>query len=372
VKKKPLIPYCISIFILGMGILPVYCFGQDQTDSVQQLITVIKSGPMLYRTPEATDYFSQGVTLTGQAQGDERDAAIKTLRALIRLGDMGEAAKAAVPAIVEMFPQFEHVTIKKAVHFTKGNGTMEDWVQTFLVTEKNKFSFSSPFIEYASISKCENWMEAVPVTTMLQKRMGAGGRIVDAIADIVIVLRVNAGACALARITGSDAGNTREAWKAWLQKSTAASAAQAAPIPAPSAPKPGKPAEMSIGGKYKIYLLTGDALSGTVSAMDDSSIAFTTDGGRPYTFKTVLVDKYEQLDSAVPKQTGAAPDSALTYEDLFTATMTGKTLQVATQNGSIFKGVLVAAGPTVIRLSVEGMEVPISKSSIVKLTLVSK
>jgi hypothetical protein len=372
-KKIPFNYLAPFVFIAYLSPVSISCFGQDQADSVQQLITVIKSGPMLYRTPEAAEYFSQGVTLSGQAQNDGREAAIKTLRALVRLGDMGDQAKAAIPAIMEMFPQFEHVVVKKAVHFTKGNGTMEDWVQTFLVTEKNKFSFSSPFIEYASISKCENWMEAVPVTTMLEKHMGPGGRIVDALADIVIILRVNAGACALARITGSDAGLTREAWQNWLQKNrTALSTTSLAPPQA--SPKPAQSAEMSVGGAYKISLLTGDVLSGVVTSMDDSSMSFKTDGGRPYTFKKVLIDKYKPIATSTPAvtQTSAAPTSQLTYEDLFSVSMIGKTLEVTTQNGSIFKGNLIAAAPTVIRLSVDGLEVPVSRGAISKLLLISK
>ena len=362
----------IIVFIACFSPVSIRCFGQDQADSVQQLITVIKSGPMLYRTPEAAEYFSQGVTLSGQAQNDGREAAIKTLRALVRLGDMGDQAKAAIPAIMEMFPQFEHVVIKKAVHFTKGNGTMEDWVQTFLVTEKNKFSFSSPFIEYASISKCENWMEAVPVTTMLEKHMGSGGRIVDALADIVIILRVNAGACALARITGSDAGLTREAWQNWLQKNRVV-LSTASLAPPQAFPKPSQSAEMSVGGAYKISLLTGDILSGVVTSMDDSSMSFKTDGGRPYTFKKVLIDKYEPIATSAPvAQTSSAPTSQLVYEDLFSGSMIGKTLEVTTQNGSILKGNLIAAAPTVIRLSVDGLEVPVSRGAISKLLLISK
>jgi hypothetical protein len=363
----------IIVFIACFSPLSIRCFGQDPVDSVQLLISVIKSGPMLYRTPEADEYFSQGVTLSGQAQNDGREAAIKTLRALVRLGDMGDQAKAAIPAIMEMFPQFEHVVVKKAVHFTKGNGTMEDWVQTFLVTEKNKFSFSSPFIEYASISKCENWMEAVPVTTMLEKHMGSGGRIVDAVADIVIILRVNAGACALARIMGSDAGLTREAWQNWLQKNQVA-LSTASLAPSQASPKSAQSAEMSVGGTYKIYLLTGDILSGVVTSMDDSSMSFKTDGGRPYTFKKVLIDKYEPIVISTPAvtQTSTAPTSQLTYEDLFSVSMIGKTLEVTTQNGSILKGNLVAAAPTVIRLSVDGLEVPVSRGAISKLLLISK
>lgn len=372
--------FSIMAFIMGITVMPNCCFGQDQTDSVQQLVGVIMGGPSLYRTPEAVDYFSRQQSPVGQADPQQRDAAIRSLRAAIRLGDMGDRAKAAVPALIDMFPQLEHVVAKLGVHYTTGNGTMEDWVQTFLITEKNKFSFSSPFIEYASISKCENWMEATPVTKMLSKRLGSGGRIIDAMADINIILRVNAGACALARITGMDAGNTREGWQKWWERSGGGAYQAATPSPASVPRNSGKFREIAVGGKYKIYLVTGDSLIGSVTSMDDTSIVFDTDGRRPYTFKTVLIDKYEVV--SLPVQTmvrpasdvGTKPSEAgpLSFDDLFAASMRGKPLEITVRNGSIFKGTLVSVGPDVARLDVEGMDVPISRKTITRIVLVSK
>jgi hypothetical protein len=354
--------------------MPNCCFGQDQADTVQQLIGVILGGPSLYRTPEAVDYFSRMQPNTIGSDVQQREAAIRSLRAAIRLGEMGDRAKAAIPGLIDMFPQLEHVVAKRGVHYTKGNGTMEDWVQTFLVTEKNKFSFSSPFIEYASISKCENWMEATPVTTMLSKQLGSGGRIIDAVADIIIILRVNAGACALGRITGTDAGNTREEWKRWWQQNGGGTYQAAAPTATPQ--KSGKFSNITVGGKYKIYLVTGDTLAGTVTMVDDTSIVFNTEGQRPYTFRTVLIDKYEVLSSPVQSSVQqAAPVSGITLiscEDLFAGSMKGKTLEITVKNGSLFKGTLVTAGPDVVRLNVEGMEVPISRKMITKIMLFSR
>jgi hypothetical protein len=313
---------------------------------------------------------------TTGADVQQREAAIRSLRAAIRLGEMGDRAKAAIPGLIDMFPQLEHVVAKRSVHYTKGNGTMEDWVQTFLVTEKNKFSFSSPFIEYASISKCENWMEATPVTTMLSKQLGSGGRIIDAVADIYIILRVNAGACALGRITGADAGNTREEWRRWWQQNGGGTYQTAAPVPTATPQKSGKFSNITVGGKYKIYLVTGDTLAGTVTMMDDTSIVFNTDGQRPYTFRTVLIDKYEVLalsvQSSVQHAAPSGETTPISCEDLFTGTMKGKTLEITVKNGSLFKGTLVTAGPDVVRLNVEGMEVPISRKMITKILLFSR
>jgi hypothetical protein len=323
------------------------------------------------------DYFSRQQSTGGGSDLQQRDAAIRSLRAAIRLGDMGDRAKVAVPALIDMFPQLEHVVAKMGVHYTTGNGTMEDWVQTFLVTEKNKFSFSSPFIEYASISKCENWMDATPVTKMLSKRLGSGGRIIDAVADIYIILRVNAGACALARITGSDAGNTREVWRKWWQQNGGGVFQAANPSAASMPRNSGKFRDIAVGGKYRIYLVTGDSLIGSVTSMDDTSIVFDTDGRRPYTFRTVLIDKYEVV--SLPVQTTVRPalnapsqpgePGPLSYNDLFAISMRGKSLEITTLNGSIFKGELVSVGPDVARLNVEGMEVPIFRKMVARITI---
>jgi hypothetical protein len=368
----------IVIIALSITFLPNRCFGQDQSDSVQQLIDVIMGSPALYRTPEAADYFSRLQPAANGAASQVRESAVRGLRAAIRLGDMGDRARAAIPALIDMFPQLEHVVTKMGVHYTTGNGTMEDWVQTFLVTEKSKFSFSSPFIEYASISKCENWMEATPVTKMLSKRLGSGGRIVDAVADIYIILRVNAGACALARITGADAGNTREEWRKWRQQNVGGTYQAVAPTAIPQ--NSGKFSDITVGGKYKIYLVTGDSLAGTVTSMDDTSVVFDTDGRRPYTFRTVLIKKYEVV--ALPAQSSLQPAAVisppsgeatpLSYEDLFSVTMKGKTIEITTRNGSFFKGTLMSVGPDIARLSVDGMEVPISRKMILKIALLSK
>jgi ribosome maturation factor RimP len=368
----------IVIIALSITFLPNRCFGQDQSDSVQQLINVIMGSPALYRTPEAADYFSRLQPAANGAASQVRESAVRGLRAAVRLGDMGERARAAIPALIDMFPQLEHVVTKMGVHYTTGNGTMEDWVQTFLVTEKSKFSFSSPFIEYASISKCENWMEAVPVTKMLSKRLGSGGRIVDAVADIYIILRVNAGACALARITGADAGNTREEWRKWRQRNGGGTFQAVAPSTMPQ--NSSKFNDIAVGGKYKIYLVTGDSLAGTVTSMDDTSVVFDTDGRRPYTFRTVLIKKYEVV--ALPVKSSLQPAAVisppsgettpLSYEDLFSVTMKGKTIEITTRNGSFFKGTLMSVGPDIARLNVDGMEVPISRKMIAKIALLSK
>jgi ribosome maturation factor RimP len=142
----------------------------------------------------------------------------------------------------------------------------------------------------------------------------------------------------------------------------------------------GKFSDITVGGKYKIYLVTGDSLAGTVTSMDDTSVVFDTDGRRPYTFRTVLIKKYEVV--ALPAQSSLQPAAVisppsgeatpLSYEDLFSVTMKGKTIEITTRNGSFFKGTLMSVGPDIARLSVDGMEVPISRKMITKIALLSK
>jgi len=79
----------------------------------------------------------------------------------------------------------------------------------------------------------------------------------------------------------------------------------------------------------------------------------------------VLIDKYEVV--SLPVQTTVRPalnapsqpgePGPLSYNDLFAISMRGKSLEITTLNGSIFKGELVSVGPDVARLNVEGMEV---------------
>jgi hypothetical protein len=49
--------------------------------------------------------------------------------------------------------------------------------------------------------------------------------------------------------------------------------------------------------------------------------------------------------------------------------MRGKSLEITTLNGSIFKGELVSVGPDVARLNVEGMEVPIFRKMVARITI---
>jgi hypothetical protein len=356
--------------------------GVAQGNEIKELLDAVKSAPSLYRTAEAIDYFSRLGQAGSLSVQQSRDAAISGLRAVIKLGDMGQAAMEAVPTLVELFPRLEHVVAKRSVHYTPGNGSLEDWVQTYLISEKNNFIFSSPFIEYASLTKCENWIEASPVTTLLSKKMGSGGKIVDAVADIFIILRVNAGACALARITGNDLGVNQESWRTWQNRTTGATAPNISPASLPISGNRQVPfSEILVGGKYKLHLITNDDLIGTITSRDDSSLVLKNEEGVPYSFRTMLIEKFETLPSS-SSESGAvlkkeSPNDrvemgALGFDDLVKGNLAGKMLEIRIKNGSLFKGTLTQVTGETARINVEGSEISVSRSVIIGIRLLTK
>ncbi len=369
----------VAAMLMAASIL--FHTGNAQGTDIKDLVAAVKAAPSLYRTPEAQDYFSRLGQSAGVSVSLDRETAISGLRATIKLGDMGQAARDAVPALIDLFPRLEHVAAKRSVHYTPGNGSLEDWVQTYLVSEKNNFIFSSPFIEYASLTKCENWIEALPVTTLLSKKTGSGGRILDAVADIFIIIRINAGACALARITGNDLGTKQESWRSWQYQSSGAAAQYIAPSSQTAAREQAVPfPDITVGGKYKLHLITGDDLAGTVTSRDDSSLVLKNEEGVPYSFRTMLIEKVESLSAAAlpvaseSKQTPEAPveTGALGFDDLLKGNLVGKMLEIRIKNGSIFKGTLVQAAGEVARINVEGSEISVSRNVVIGIRLLTK
>jgi hypothetical protein len=368
---------CLSMLLLSLSVND----GAAQDSEIKKLIDAVKLAPPLYRTAEANDYFSRVGSSDFSSGQQNRDAAIEGLRAIVKLGDMGQAASEAIPTLVDLFPRMEHVAIKRSVHYTPGNGSLEDWVQTYLVNEKNNFVFSSPFVEYATITKCENWIEALPVTTILSKKTGKGGKILDAVADIVIILRVNAGACALVRITGSELGTSQESWQKWYRQSNSAAVSRdVSPTPQPMAQKGQLPfPEIVVNGKYKIHLITGDELIGTITSRDDSSLVLKNSEGVPYRFRAMLIDKFESLAASEPE---AVPDKgapfnrpdmgALGFDDLLKDGMINKMLEIRIKNGSIFKGTLTQVNGESARINIEGSEISVSRSVIIGIRILTK
>jgi small nuclear ribonucleoprotein (snRNP)-like protein len=358
----------------------------SDADRVKQLIDIIRKGPSLYRTQEAAAAYvrfnPQGAAPA--VTDDASFAAIKqSIRAAINLSDMGSAAKEAVPALIEMFPRAEHVALIANAQYGPGVGKFEDWVQTYVLSAKNKFVLSSPFIEYQTLSRCEQFVEASAFTDIRNKRM-SGQRIVEALADIYVVLRINAAACALSSITGVSPGTTPEAWRSWYASIQVSSA------PAPVAPvvpsnkvtiittPANPPPDYVIGGRYQIRLSTGDVIVGTLEGADESSITFRMDNGGRYIYEKsfvrdrTLISAPYSIQPSQPATTSTymqpARSSSISYEELMNLTYSGKMMEVYLQNGSVLRGTLGVVDASILHLNVEGVEMPVLRSVILRIS----
>jgi hypothetical protein len=379
-------------FFLLIGLLFSFISSASASDAdrVKQLIDVIRKGPSLYRTQEAAAAYvrfnPQGAMPA--ATDDASLAAIKaSIRAAINLSNMGSAAKEAVPALIDVFPRAEHVALISNAQYGPGVGKFEDWVQTYVLSAKNKFILSSPFIEYQTLSTCERFVEATAYTDIRTKRT-SGQRIVEALTDIYVVLRINAAACALSSITGVSPGNTPEAWRSWyasIQVSAApAPAAPVAPsnkvtiITTPANPPP----DYVVGGRYSIRLSTGDYVVGMIEGVDEASITLRLDNGGRYIYeksfvrdRTLLSAPYgAQPATAAPSYQSApvqAAPGSIPYEKLLDLSYSGKAMEVYLQNGSVLRGALGVVDASILHLTVDGVEMPVSRSVILRILPVS-
>lgn len=375
--------------IIPFAVLCLSVPAQD-TSRVKELTDIIRKGPSLYRTNEAVQALgrinpSGGVAA---ATGPEAFAAIKqSLRAAISLGDMGDKARDAVATLVEMFPQAEHAVVISNAQYGPGMGGFDDWVQTYVVSEKNKFVMSSPFMEYHTLSKCEKWVEAAATTDIHQRRM-VGSRMIEAVTDIYITLRINAAVCALAQITGADAGGTtRESWRKWFDRMGAASGFGAVSNAAPIAPVKVTTVsafpivDYSPGLRYQIELTTGDRVIGVVETVDDNSVTVKIDDGGRYNYQKSFIRNRILLSSVNPdylQQPAATPaaaspqasSSAVPYEKLLDFSYSGKMMQVVLSSGAVFTGTLGVVDANILHLNVDGAEMPVYRSVILRISAV--
>jgi hypothetical protein len=316
------------------------------------------------------------------ATGPEAFAAVKqSLRAAISLGEMGDKARDAVATLIEMFPQAEHAVVINNAQYGPGMGGFEDWVQTYVVSEKNKFVMSSPFLEYNTLSKCEKWVEASATTDVHQRRM-AGSRVVEAMTDIYITLRINAAACALFQITGNDAGNTRESWRQWYDRTGAASGyresspgTDVAPIKVTTV-SAFPIVDYTPGLRYQIELTTGDKVTGVIETVDDNSVTVKIDDGGRYNYQKSFIRNYVLLSTATqyspqpaPAPQSSASSSWVPYEKLLDLSYSGKLMEVAISNGSVFTGTLGVVDANILHLNVNGSEMPFSRSVIIRISV---
>jgi ribosome maturation factor RimP len=357
-------------------------FAQDA--EIQRLIDNVKNGPSLYRTPEAANFYlshPSSAPVFGDI-GTDKSAAIKSLRAAILLGDKGYDARSAIQTLIDKFPHAEHVVALMGVQYQPGQGTFEDWIMTYMVNEKNKFVITSPLLEYNTISKCENFVTASHSEEVLQKKMSRG-QIIEATANIYIILGLNAAQCALSKITGQDAGPDQRAWQQWFAATggvVAASSAPASDAGAGSGSYDVSAAAVSQGdrlsdiipkARYRMVLSTGDEFVGIVESMDDTSLVLDTDKGEAVKFKKVMVVEHELLEipkKLQPKQSGSpgadAESKILTFGELLRQAPAGINLEVTLNSGSKFVGTVASIEDQTLKINVEGSVIPINASAI--------
>jgi len=344
--------------------------GQDQN---ALLIGDVRNCPSIYMTPEAASYFQR----TSQPVfSSNKNDALRGYRALIKLGDLGAGAITSVGTIIEQFPRAVHVTEIKAVRYS-GEGTFEDWMSTYVMNEKNKFMLSSPFIDYNNISLCEQYIDAVPQSSIIEQQPENGNVIKSATVNLTITFTVYFGTCALSRITGMTIGNNQNDWRIWWTQSggNAIESRYGTVSGSQKAIASGQTFnDLIVKAKYRMSLTTGDEFIGFVESKDDTSVIFETVDGKPYIFAKKLIDRCDLLDlpkslqkqpaSPVTKNTIITESSEVQFESLLSGTETNHLLEVKINSGALFKGKLETIDQNGLKLNIDGSSIPISKEVI--------
>jgi hypothetical protein len=370
-----------SIVLLSV-ILPYAALYAGNAD---KYIEDLKTGPMVYYTPEAASWFSSlgGTALSGISV--DKNAAIRTFLATTKLGTMqlGEVRE-AVPVLIDIFPKAVHVLEIRQANYA-GKGSFDDCVSTYVMSAKNQFMMTSSFLDYNSLSACEQFVEGSQETEIIEKRTGKKGSIVEAHFNLRITFTFYAGECALSRLTGMSLGHDPGAWRQWWQSSTFIPATPATPASAyttvassPTATLVTKNTydDIVAGGKYRVILTTGDDLTGTVESRTDSTMVIETTGGKPYAFKFRLMQSYQVIELPAPKPEVTAntpvPSGAqvITYEELKQRAAGKPELDITISSGKVFKGKLREMDDESLSMDIQGSSVPIAKNMIKRIVFI--
>jgi hypothetical protein len=347
-------------------------------EQISKMIDDIKTGPLVFYTPEASAYFASLGNYSVSALSVNKDAAIRSFVATVKLGGtpLGQT-KEAVPVLIDIFPKAIHfVEIKQARY--AGEGTFEDCVSTYVMSAKNQFMLSSPFLDYNSMSLCDAYIDGQYETEVIDKEVNRSGAITSALFNLKITFTFYAGECALSRITGMGLGHDPSAWRQWWISSssgTSASGAYGSSTTIVSTPSGmaavNDYADIQVGGKYRVLLTTGDDFTGTVESRDATSMVLETTDGKPYSFLFSLMQSYQLIQAPPPPAPTpiATPATAsgaeyITYDELTERAAARPVVDVKINNGSLFRGRLVAIDTTGIKLDIEGSIVPITKAII--------
>ncbi len=367
--------FCGKFLLSALFVLLTSSFSQDQ---ISLLIGDIKNCPSVYYSQEAMLYYqSIGQTVVS----GNKDDALRGYRAAIKLADMSSNAFAAVPVLIDQFPKAIHISEIKNARYA-GEGTFEDWVSTYIMNEKNKFMLASPFIDYNGISQCDQYIEAIPQTKILEQTPLSGTAIKTATVNITITFTCYFASCALSRISGMTIGNSQNDWRIWwAQNGNTGIDASSSFSATPKAIVSGQHfEEIIVKGKYRMSLTTGDELIGFVESKDDTSLIFETTDGKPYVFSRKLIDRCDLIDlpksllkKPEPKQTPVQKDdmTVISYDNLLLKNHPKASLEVKISNGSLFKGSLESIDQTILKINIEGTIIPMQREVITQIVLIT-
>jgi ribosome maturation factor RimP len=347
---------------------------------VDKYIKDLKAGPIVYYTPEAAAYYASFSSAATTGISVNKDAAIHTFMATIKLGAMqlGEVRE-AIPVLIDIFPKAVHVAEVRQAQYV-GRGSLEDCISTYIMSAKNQFMMSCPFLDFNSLSQCDQFIESTNETEMISSSKGKKGAISQAVFNLRITFSFYGGECALSRLTGMSLGHDPAAWRQWWQ-SASPPVTSASPytyvVSSPGGTMVTKNtwSDIVTGGKYRVTLTTGDDLTGTVESRDDTSMVLETTGGKPYAFKFTLIQSYQVIEMPAPKPAATtAPGSTsaeiITFDQLRQRASGNPELEVTLNKGSVFKGKLQLINDDGITLNIEGSPVPIARDVIKQIVFI--
>jgi hypothetical protein len=375
-QKQPGLELFSLITFAAIGIMAMAAdVSADSPDQISKLIDDIRTGPSVYYTPEASAYFATLGNYSVSALSVNRDAATRTFVATVKLGGIPlDQTREAVGVLIDVFPKAVHfVEIRQARY--AGEGAFEDCVSTYVMSAKNQFMLSSPFLDYNSMSLCDAFFDAPYETEIIDKKVNKSGTITGALFNLKITFTFYAGECALSRITGMSLGHDAAAWRSWWLASAAVASANApgtTSYSTESASTTAVPAndftDLQVGGKYRVILNTGDDFTGTVESRDASSMVFETTDGKPYSFKFSLIQSYQLIQAPPPvtlqvkTPANASGAEYIPYDELIKRLPLHPVVDVKIANGSLFRGTLIAIDDDGMKLDVEGSTIPLAKN----------
>jgi hypothetical protein len=369
--------------------------GAAEADPVARCISDIKSGPSVYYTPEAASYYASFGNYSVGRSSTDREAARRSFAACVKLSQMPQGqAQSAIPVLIDYFPRGIHVVLVRNATFSYGDqGSYDDCVSTYVMNAKNQVMLQSPFLDYGTLSVCENFVESTYETEVLSRRFNAAGAIAEAVFNLKIFLNFYAGECALSRLTGMSMGHDPLSWRRsgfGGSSSTPSFGAYTAPA-APSSPNysyqitgpntvvitktsgPGASPPYSVfpeivaKGRYVLALKTGDEFTGRVESRTDSSLVFETTDGKPYSFKFTLIQNCKVIEMPSSSAPGTSPSSSgfsmepVSYDELKRRAGINPAIEVRIASGSSFRGKLISINNDGLKMDVGGSLIPIAR-----------